>query len=255
MDFNLIDVYNVFIDFCVVAKDILLCLGGLGICGYLYQKKNEKRDAAALIVLQIDELKEKLLEVNDMIVDGVINETSFYETLDIINDNQWEKHKHLFVNKIDNMSYKVINSFYEYTLCIKEQLSFAKRLQQNQYFNIQGMLDSNCNAILMDNLNKSMINLKDLIENIPTNSNNDEMIKSLILSNITSEEDINYSKMYQRCNATKDVFRKIVNCDPYITYIPKQIATTLTKYLTKVNSLEVIGCEGYKKLKKIAKIK
>ena len=83
-----------------------------------------------------------------MIVDGMINETSFYETLDIINDNQWEKHKHLFVNKIDSMSYKVINSFYEYTLSIKEQLSFAKILQQNQYFNIQGMLDSNCNTIL-----------------------------------------------------------------------------------------------------------
>lgn len=107
----------------------------------------------------------------------------------------------------------------------------------------------------MANLNKPMINLKDLIENIPINSNNDEMIKSLISSNITSEEDINCSKMYQRCNATKDMFRKIIKCDPYITYIPKQIATTLTKYLTKVNSLEVIGCEGYKELKKIAKIK
>ena len=56
MDFNLI--YSIFCNFCVIAKDILLCLGGLGICGYLYQKKNEKRDAAALIVLQIDELKE-----------------------------------------------------------------------------------------------------------------------------------------------------------------------------------------------------
>ena len=53
----------------------------------------------------------------------------------------------------------------------------------------------------------------------------------------------------------EDIFKKIINCDPYITYIPKQIATTLTKYLTKVNSLEVIGCEGYKELKKIAKIK
>ena len=150
---------------------------------------------------------------------------------------------------------EIINSFYEYTLSIKEQLSLAKRLQQNQYFNIQGMLDSNCNAILMDNLNKSMINLKDLTENIPTSNNNDEMTKSLISNNITSEEDINYSKIYQRCNATKDIFKKIINCDPYILYIPKQIAVTLTKQLTKVNSLDVIGCEGYKKLKKIAKIK
>lgn len=248
MDFNLIDIYN-------GVRDFLLCIGGLGILGYLFQKKQEKRDAAALIVLQIDELKEKLLEVNDMVVDGVINETSFYETLDIINDNQWEKYKHLFVNKIDNQSYKVISSFYEYTLSIREQLSFAKRLQQNQYFNIQGMLDSNSNAVLMDNINKTKINLKDFIESIPTNSTQDEMIKSFISNNMTSEEQIDYSKIYQKCNDAKDMFRKIINCDPYITYIPKQIATTLTKQLTKVNSLEVIGCNGYKKLKKIAKIK
>ena len=239
-----------------IIIDALLVFGGFGaFIVYWWQKRNEKSDAASLVVLQIEDLTYKLLEVNDMIVDGMINETSFYETLDIINDNQWEKYKHLFVNKIDSFSYKIINSFYEYTLSIKEQLSLAKRLQQNQYFNIQGMLDSNCNAILMDNLNKSMINLKDLTENIPTSNNNDEMTKSLISNNITSEEDINYSKIYQRCNATKDIFKKIINCDPYILYIPKQIAVTLTKQLTKVNSLDVIGCEGYKKLKKIAKIK
>lgn len=239
-----------------IIIDALLVFGGFGaFIVYWWQKRNEKSDAASLVVLQIEDLTYKLLEVNDMIVDGMINETSFYETLDIINDNQWEKYKHLFVNKIDSFSYKIINSFYEYTLSIKEQLSLAKRLQQNQYFNIQGMLDSNCNAILMDNLNKSMINLKELTENVPTSNNNDEMIKLLISNNITSEEDINYSKIYQRCNATKDILKKIINCDPYILYIPKQIAVTLTKQLTKVNSLDIIGCEGYKKLKKIAKIK
>jgi len=239
-----------------IIIDALLVFGGFGaFIVYWWQKRNEKRDAASLVVLQIEDLTYKLLEVNDMIVDGMINETSFYETLDIINDNQWEKYKHLFVNKIDSFSYKIINSFYEYTLSIKEQLSLAKRLQQNQYFNIQGMLDSNCNVFLMETINSERFNIKDNIKNIAANSPEEEKIKSLILDNITFEEGINITKMYEKYSEQKEILKKITNCDPYISYIPKQIAVTLTKQLTKVNSLDVIGCAGYKKLKKIAKIK
>lgn len=239
-----------------IIIDALLVFGGFGaFIVYWWQKRNEKRDAASLVVLQIEDLTYKLLEVNDMIVDGMINETSFYETLDIINDNQWEKYKHLFVNKIDSFSYKIINSFYEYTLSIKEQLSLAKRLQQNQYFNIQGMLDSNCNVFLMETINSERFNLKDNIKNIAANSPEEEKIKSLILDNITFEEGINITKMYEKYSERKELLKKITNCDPYISYIPKQIAVTLTKQLTKVNSLDVIGCEGYKRIKKIAKIK
>ena len=224
--------------------DTLLIIGGFGaFVVYFCQKRNEKRNAAFLITLQIDEIKDKMLDINEMIVDGVINETSFYETLDIINDNQWEKYKHLFVNKIDHYSYKTINSFYEYALSIKEQLLFAKRLQQNQYFNIQGMLDTNCNTFLMETIKNNQD--LDSVENI----------EETILNNINLQGILNTKKVYDEYNKKKEIIRDIVNSSPYITYIPKQIALTLNKQLTNINSLEVVGSLGYKKLRKIAKIK
>ena len=117
------------------------------------------------------------------------------------------------------------------------------------------MLDSNCNVFLMETINSERFNIKDNIKNIAANSPEEEKIKSLILDNITFEEGINITKMYEKYSEQKEILKKITNCDPYISYIPKQIAVTLTKQLTKVNSLDVIGCAGYKKLKKIAKIK
>ena len=245
-----------FLECLSVFIDILLVIGGLGVFfTYRWQKKNEKRDAASLIILQIEELKEKLLKVNDMIVDGAINETSFYETVNILNDNQWEKYKHLFVNKIDNNSYKTINSFYEYITIIKEQLSLAKNLQQHQYFNIQGMLDTNCNAILIDIMSKCTLSIKDVIKDTKANTSEDEKIKSFILDNISLDESINLSKFFEKYNVKKEYIKEITNSSPYIPYIPKQIAITLNKQLNNVNSLEIIGCEGFKKLKKIAGIK
>lgn len=218
-------------DIINVVVNILLVIGGFGaFIVYRQQKKNEEKVAASLIVLQIEELKDKLVEINTMVVDGMINQTSFYETLDIINDNQWEKYKHLFVKKIDNYSYKIINNFYEYTLGIKEQLTLVKKLQHNQYFNIQEMINTNCNSFLLDRLQREK---QDLNLNQP----------------------IELQEFIKDYGNKKEKIMKITNFDPYIQYIPQQVSITLSKQLSKVNSLEIIGSNGFKKLKKISRLR
>ena len=49
--------------------------------------------------------------------------------------------------------------------------------------------------------------------------------------------------------------RDITNSNIYINYIPDQVYLTLSKLINDIRTIEVIGCSGYKKIKKIAKIK
>lgn len=245
--------------------DILLVLvGATGLLTYYLQSRSRKRDAAALIITQIEELKEKMLNINSIYDNNAINEKAIYETLDIINDNQWEKYKHLFINKIDSYSFKTISQFYECTLSIREQLVFVKQLQHNQYFNIQGMLDTNCNAFLMDSM-----------QNMSFTPKMQEFKKSLLERNFKNEEEqkqatyiagvidelmkanpnYDFNQFWRIYDSKKSVLRNIVNSSPYISYVPLQVAETLNKSIKNINSIEIIGCDGFKKLKRISKIK
>ena len=243
---------------------LLIFVGAAGFITYFWQDRRRKREAAALIITQIEELKEKLLAINKIFVDNTINEKAFYETLDIINDNQWEKYRHLFIKKIDSYSFKTISQFYECALSIREQLIFVKQLQHQQYFNIQGMLDTNCNNFLMESINNISVtpNMKELKKIIAEKEIHDEearkqadifvgMIDELMKAN--PNYDINqFWKIY---DAKKNLLKSIVNSSPYISYVPVQVAETLSKAIKNINSIEIIGCEGYKKIKKISKIK
>ena len=239
--------------------NILLVIGGLGAyIVYFRECKAKERDAAALIVTQIEELKEKLLIINNMSTGNSINQKVFYETTDIITDNQWEKYKHMFINKIDSYSFKTINSFYESILNIKDQLLFVKQLQHQQYHNIQGMLDTNCNSFILDGMNMlisspSLTDLKKIISDKEAdkdsesnqNGNFSELVDYLIKAN--PNFDINqFWKIY---NSKKEWLKSIVNESPYIQYVPTQVAETLNKEITNINSIEIIGCEGFRNLK------
>lgn len=50
----------------------------------------------------------------------------------------------------------------------------------------------------------------------------------------------------------KDSIHKIVNQGALTQYIPVQIRITLENALKKYNSIQIVGCEGYQKIKKLA---
>lgn len=243
--------------------NILLVIGGFaGFAVYFWQNENKKREAAALVVTQIEEIKEKILSINNISANNIINEKAFYETLDIITDNQWEKYRHLFIKKIDSDSFKTISKFYECTLRIREQLIFAKNLQHQQYFNIQGMLDNNCNNFLIETLNsaisnQNMENLRNNILTKETENEDEEKNKKLyvgILDElIQSNPNYDLNNFWKIYNTKKSLLKDIVNSSPFINYIPLQISQTLNEQLNNINAIEIIGCEGFRKLKKIAK--
>lgn len=248
--------------FEIICNFLLVIAGFSAVCIYLFQKHDEKKSAATLVVMQIDSLKNKLPEITELISNNKINETGIYETLDILDDNQWNKYKHLFVGNIDMTSLKIIDDFYYATSLIREQLVLAKKLQQQSFFNNQQMLANNFNYFLIQGLEKKYSNnssdIKEAIAAIPTETETESKMKELaekMLDNqIATKGDNNQflNTYLYKTNEVKDLFGKQ---GIFIGYLPEQIRITIEKELKKISYIEVIGCSGYKKLKKIADIK
>ena len=59
----------------------LIIVGASAFITYFLQGRREKIDAASVLVLQIDELLEKIGEMSSYIVEGQLNNTAFYESL------------------------------------------------------------------------------------------------------------------------------------------------------------------------------
>lgn len=241
---------------------LMIGVGTLALVVYKLQKKSEKRNAAILVISQINELKEKVGRIVEIISNDQLNATGIYETLDILDDNQWNKYKHLFVGDIDFNSIRIISDFYEGVSLIREQFVLAKKLQQQAFFNNQQMLASNCNYFLMQEFeNNTKIlssNYKDLLESISATNENEEKLKKASIQIFDTQVSGNNSKSqilngyFQKANDIKALFG---TDGLFISYLPEQIHVTIEKELDKLSQIEIIGCEGFRNLKKIAKIK
>lgn len=56
---------------------LLIIVGGSAIVLYVVQERRRKTEAASLLVLQIDELLDRIREISTYITDGQLNATAF----------------------------------------------------------------------------------------------------------------------------------------------------------------------------------
>lgn len=197
-----------------------------------------------------------------MVDNKKLSEVDIYESLDILDDNQWNKYKHIFINILDNNSIKIINRFYDGMSIIREQILLAKQLQQQFFLNNQRMLNDDFNYFFIEtyqnNLKSSNNNLLSLVNDIPTKNEYEDKLKQFAESIIKN----NYSNTYNQSdllntyNKIKDDMLNIFNYNRiFNTYFPEQIIITIKKELNTLSHIEIIGCEGYKKLSRIGKFK
>lgn len=81
---------------------------------YKKQKKDEMRNAATIIVMELRSMEESiksLIEIKDF----------YSSSTPIIAKSEWEKSKHLFVKELDDDDFKVIEEFYSLTRRIEEE--------------------------------------------------------------------------------------------------------------------------------------
>lgn len=241
----------------------MISVGFIAIAVYKMQKIDENKNAAILVVTQIDDLKNKIADIVEIINNNRLDAVSIYETLDILEENQWEKYKHLFVGKIDLNSLRIIDNFYSGVSLIREQLVLSKKLQQQSFFNNQQLLGQDSNMYLIQALDNkyssfNITNIKDALKKFPEENEEKKTVKEFLIEIVetlfpTNTDPTQFMNAYMyKINELK---AKFGIQGGFISYLPEQIRVTIDKELSKLSHIEIMGCKGYKELKKIAKIK
>lgn len=242
--------------------NFLLTLVGLSaICVYCFQERRKMSEAASLITLQVNDLQERLREIQSYIVDEALNEPAFYESQIIFPENYWDKYKHYFVRKIDSESFHLFNDFYACASEVLEQQQLMKNLQKNSFFVIQNVLAQmeagyiqaglqNCSANPVD---ANML-VQGLSQSIPQNLTSEQKtaFENMIKQLSTFNANIDFTAFWNFYRLNQSNIQAVINQNGFINYIPVQIRISLEKALKKYVSLQITGSDGYKKLKKIA---
>lgn len=208
----------------------LVIVGTFALVIYKLQERRKKIDAASLIILQIDEVQEKLRKISTYIVDGKLNETAFYESLPLMEENYWDKYKHYFVRDMDTTSYSSLNQLYDYVSGLQEQQLLMKSLQKNNFYLIQTILAIIEAQFINNNLNN-------------------------LFQQTTWNPNFNLEQLWNIYKQQDEQLKYLINKGAFTTYIPAQIQVSLDKILKEYSMLEILGTEGYQMLKKFSKKK
>ena len=209
----------------------LVIVGSFAMIIYKLQERKKIIEAASLIITQIDELMERLIEIPTYIVNGLLNDTAFYESLILMEQNYWNEYKHLFVRKMDKESYNAINKFYDYVSEIQEQQELVKQMQKNYFIIVQ-------NALI--NIESHFV----ICELMSTY--NDNMAQFNFSCSYQTSEQYRQAKKHLEAMFNQQCFSR---------YTPEQIRMSLEKVLKQCSMVTIIGTSGYNLLKKISKRK
>lgn len=260
---------NIIIE-CIKANwsyisDLLIILVGLSaVWIYKAQEKEKIKDAASLVILQIDDLQIRVREIQSYITEKGLNFGAFYESLPLMDTNYWDKYKHLFIRKIDNKSYNDFNKFFQYITCMQEQQELLRNLQKNYFFVKQNAISNVEFSYIRETLREvensivSTAQLQALLDSIPKedgNKVNQQTITNLLIQLQQKNPNIDIERFWTVYNNKRLRFISITDNNHALTaYTPIQISTTLQAVLKQYALLEITGSEGYKKLRHIAKI-
>ena len=208
----------------------LIAVGSLAFIVYILQGEAKKIEAASLIILQIEDLQDRLREISTYIMDRKLDFVAFYEALPLMKEDYWNKYKHYFVRKMSARDFSNINKLYDYVSIIQEQQELLQNLQKNDFFIRQNLVMNSEMQVITATL-QNKIAPPDLM-------NVDEQVLKQVIPS---------------CMQYRGNLEKVINSSPFTTYVPEQIAQSLQKFLREYSMLSVTGTEGYKMLEKQAK--
>ena len=92
-------------------SNLLLAVVGLSaFVVYAWQKRDSKRAAATLLKSQIDSIEKA---VTNLKKDSQLGNLSVYNSVKIMNENLWEKYKHMFVKQLSQSEIEIIQRFFD----------------------------------------------------------------------------------------------------------------------------------------------
>lgn len=237
----------------------LVIVGSFAMIIYLLQEHKKRVEAASLIIMQINELQNRLREFSSYIVEGQLNSSAFYESLPLMGENYWNKYKHYFVRKMDHKSFSDINLFYDYASEIQEQQLFLKQLQQDSFSLTQKVLTNVEEQLIVKGLDGqyATVSPQDFVAAmntcIPGNVPDD--VKSTInaVTQQFANQNVNFDfqQFWNSYNQQRQKLEMIINQNALTNYIPVQIRISMEKKLREYSMLNISGNLGYLMLHKL----
>ena len=245
--------------------DILLVIvGASAFFIYWAQERRKVSEAASLIVMQVEDLLKRIREIGSYISEGNLNDTAFYESQILFKTDYWNQYKHYFIRKLDSFSFNTFDEFYNCAAEILEQQELMKNLQKNFFFYTQQtIMQMEGNAILQA-LNSYSQNpadanevVKGLVATIPEGMNGEQKqaVENMLQQFSVVNPNRNYDQFWSLYKKEKQDIIMAVNQNALDRYTPVQIRISIENALKKLNAISIIGCEGYTKMKKIARRK
>jgi hypothetical protein len=111
------------------------------IAWYLYYKRNKdnKRDAANIILLEIQNAERVLKQVKERVITGTVPENLF-----LMPTESWNKYKYLFVRDFDRDEWDAVSEFYDkcklYDESVRYNNSFFQKNEEQIRINLQRSL-------------------------------------------------------------------------------------------------------------------
>ena len=139
-----------------------------------------------------------------------------------------------------------------------------KNLQKNYFFYTQqALMQMEVNAVLqaLKSSNSNPVDVNEVVKwlaaNIPKDMNCEQKqtVENMLKQFNTVNQNENYDQLWSIYNKEKQDIIMAVNRGALDRYTPMQIRISIENALKKLNSISVIGCEGYTKMKKIARRK
>lgn len=238
----------------------LVIVGSFAMIIYLLQEHRKRIEAASLIIMQINELQNRLREFSSYIVEGQLNSSAFYESLPLMGDNYWDKYKHYFIQKMDHKSFADINLFYEFASEIQEQQLLLKQLQKDSFFLTQRVLTNVEEQLIAGALNGQYVAVSPQSFAVALNAcipeNAPEEIKSTLntVAQQFTNQNFNFDlqQFSNNYNQQKQRLEMIINQNALTTYLPVQIRISMEKKLREYSMLNISGNFGYQMLHKLS---
>ena len=240
---------------------LLVVVGASAFFIYWAQERRKVSEAASLIIMQVEDLQKRIREIGSYITEGILNDTAFYESQMLFKTDYWNQYKHYFIRKLDSFSFNTFDEFYNCATEILEQQELMKNLQKNFFFYTQQtLMQMEGNAVLqalnLCSQNPADVNqaVKGLVATIPEGMNGEQKqaVENMLKNFSTANQNRNYDQFWSIYNKEKQDIIMAVNRGALDRYTPMQIRISIENALKKLNSISVIGCEGYTKMKKIA---
>lgn len=245
----------------IILDIALIVVGGFALLIYWLQERRKISEAASLIVMQVEELQERMREIKTYISNGQLNATDFYESQLLFKTDYWDKYKHYFIRKLDSFSFSTFDEFYSCACDVLAQQELMKNLQRNDfYLDQQTLINMEANLLLqtVNYISHNPVDINKAVDGImlacpvEMNAEQKNAIENLLKQSGNANKENDMNAFWNIYNKDKKTVIDAFNQNSFTSYTPVQIKISLEKALNQFDSIPIIGCDGYKKLKKIA---